>query len=129
VEKGEVLDDFDLTIEAHGLIIAGSDTTAITLSYLIWAVTSRPTLMKQLQDEVERLPTDFSEAHVEQLPILNAVIEETFRLYGAAPGGLPRTVPPAGVELGGYFCPPGTTVTTQAYSTHRQSSAFSDPYR
>jgi cytochrome P450 len=79
-EKGEVLYDLDLTIEAHGLIIAGSDPTAITLSYSIWAVSSRPTLMRQLQEEVSKLPDDLTEAQVEELPILNAVIEETLRL-------------------------------------------------
>jgi cytochrome P450 len=118
----------DLTIEAHGLIIAGSDTTAITLTYLIWAVSSRPLLMKQLQDEVSSLPTGFSDAEVESLPLLNAVIEETLRLYGAVPGWLPRMVPPNRATLGNYYCPPGTTITTQAYSTHRQIDAFPNPF-
>jgi len=126
-EKGEVLEDEDLIVEAHGFIIAGSDTTAITVTYLIWVVSTRPGLLKQLKDEVATLPMEFSEADVEKLPITNAVIEETLRLYGAVPGGLPRMVPPNGVTLGGHYCPPGTTVTTQAYSTHRQSSAFPNP--
>jgi cytochrome P450 len=127
-EKEEILDDEDMTIEAHGLIIAGSDTTAITLTYLIWAVSSRPTLMEQLQEEVSALPTGFVDAELEKLPLLNAVIEETLRLYGAVPGSLPRMVPPSGTTLGGYYCPAGTTVTTQSYSTHRQSNAFPNPF-
>jgi len=127
-EKGETLDDLDLTVEAHGLIIAGSDTTAITLTYLIWAVTSRPALLKELQDEVASLPVGFSDAEAEKLALLNAVINETLRLYGAVPGGLPRMVPPNGATLGDFCFPPGTTITTQAYSTHRQSSAFPNPF-
>jgi cytochrome P450 len=115
-------------MEAHGLIIAGSDTTAITLSYLIWVVSKRPKLMEQLQDEVAKLPPSFSDAAVEQLPIVNAVIEETLRLYGAVPGSLPHMVPPNGATLGNYYCPPGTTVTTHAYTTHRQSAAFANPF-
>jgi cytochrome P450 len=34
---------------------------------------------------------------------VNAVIEETLRLYGAAPGGLRSMVPKDGVELENFF--------------------------
>jgi cytochrome P450 len=126
-DKGEKLDDLDLKLEASGLIVAGSDTTAISLTYLVWAVLSRPDLTRMLQQEVGVLPDDYTDGHLEELPLLNAVIEETLRLYGAAPGGLPRAVPPGGVHLGGFFLPGGTTVTTQAYTMHRDPRIFPNP--
>ena len=128
-EKGEYLDELDVILEATGLIVAGSDTTAVSLTYLTWAVLSQPALQTALQEEVAALPEDFGDQALEELPILNAVIAETLRLYGAAPGGLPRAVPPEGAYVGGYFCPGGTTVSTQAYTLHRDPRIFEDPFK
>lgn len=123
------LDELDMQLEATGLIVAGSDTTAVTLTYLVWAVLNKPELLKQIQDEVGTLREGYTDNDVEGLPIVNAVIEETLRLYGAAPGALPRYVPPGGVELGGYYFPEKVTLTTQAYTLHRDPAIFPDPYR
>lgn len=117
----------DVHLEASGLIVAGTDTTSNTLTYLVWAVLSRPALQKQLEDEVATLPETYGHAEVENLPLLNAVIEETLRLYGAAPAGLPRGVPPGGVSIDDQFIPAGTTVTTQAYTYHRDPELFPRP--
>lgn len=126
-EKGEKLSLKDVPVESVGLLIASTDTTAITLAFLIWAVLSRPDLRRELEDEVDTLSDEFTEADVEKLPLLNAVIEETLRLYGAAPANLPRMVPEGGATLCGYYLPQGTTVHTQAYSFHRDADFFPIP--
>lgn len=129
-EKGEVLTDQDVVEEATSLIVAGSDTTGVTLTYLVWAVLSRPELRKALEEELATLPTnpdgsgEYNDEDLEKLVLFNATIEETLRLYGAAPGGLPREVPQGGVTFAGYFIPGGTTVTTQAYTIHRNEEIF-----
>jgi cytochrome P450 len=129
-EKGERLDDLDVQLEASGLIVAGSDTTATTLTYLIWAVLSRPSLLSTIVAEVKSLPPQSGDKELEDLPALNAAMEETLRLYGAAPGALPRVVPEGGVTFadGKYFLPAGTTVSTQAYTMHRDPRTFSRPF-
>lgn len=43
-EKQAPLSDLSVRLEATNLIIAGSDTTAATLTYLVWAVLKRPAL-------------------------------------------------------------------------------------
>lgn len=121
------LTEEEVCIEAANLIIAGSDTTAVTLTYLIWAVLKKPKLQKELENEVRGLSPDFTATDLEALPLLNATIEETLRLYTAAPGSLPRMTPPNGVNLGGYFLPGNTTVCTQAYSIHRDPDLYSNP--
>ena len=126
-EKGEKLEEMDVRAEAIAFIIAGSDTTAVTLTYLVWSVLSRPELKASLVQEVASLPDGYQESHVEELPLLNAIIDETLRLYGAAPGGLPRIVPSGGADIGGYAIPEGITVTTQSYSLHRDSNLFPKP--
>ena len=128
-EKGEQLDDIDVKLEAGALIVAGSDTTAVTTTYLVWALLSRPDIKACLEQELSTLPTKYGDRDLEELPLLNAVIEETLRLYGAAPGGIPRAVPAGGTHLEGHFLPGGTTVTTQAYTLHRDPEVFPHPLK
>ncbi|KAK7191545.1 cytochrome P450 [Paraphaeosphaeria sporulosa] len=127
-KEGEgTIDDMDVRIEASNVIIAGTDTTGVTMTYLTWAVLQRPELQKALEEEVAQLPEGFMENDLLDLPLTNAVIEETHRLYGAAPSSLPRIVPQGGSQLGGYYIPQGTTVSTQAYTFHRDAKIWSDP--
>lgn len=126
-KDSSALSNMEVAIEAGNLIVAGSDTTAVTLTYLIWAILSRPSLRLQIEEELKGLDDDYSEATLESLPILNATITETLRLYGAAPGSLPRTAPEGGVTLSGFYIPAGTTVTTQSWTTHRDPALFPDP--
>jgi cytochrome P450 len=117
----------DLIIEAQSFITAGTDTTAVTLTYLIWAVCQDETVRGRLVQELQALPADFKYADIRALPYLNAIIDEALRCYGAAPGSLPRVVPAAGANLAGYFIAGGVVVSTQAYSLHRDPSIFPDP--
>jgi len=118
------LSKLDVICEAANLIVAGSDTTAVSLTYLVWAVLRHPDVQSALEDEVSSLPADFSEGDLEQLTLLEAVIRETLRLYGAAPGSLPRRVPPGGCTVAGLFMPQDTIVSTQSYTLHRNPSTF-----
>ncbi|KZL66484.1 cytochrome P450 [Colletotrichum tofieldiae] len=127
-EKSDLTED-KVQTEAGNLIIAGSDTTSVTLTYLVWAVLKRPALQLGLEEELAGVADGFDDASLERLPLLNAVIDETLRLYGAAPGNLPRSVPPSGATLGGFFIPGGTVVETQAYTLHRHPSVYPDPQR
>ncbi|KAF4304590.1 cytochrome p450 [Botryosphaeria dothidea] len=121
---GGRVDDMDVRTESTSLIFAGSGTTANTLTFLSYAVLSRPTLQQALEEEVAQLAEGFTDADLEQLPLLNAVINETLRLFCAVPGSLPRVVPAGGITLGGYFIPEGTTVSTQAFTLHRDESLW-----
>ncbi|KAH7077018.1 cytochrome P450 [Paraphoma chrysanthemicola] len=121
------VDDMDVRIEAMNIIIAGTDTSGVTLTYLTWAVLQRPQLQSALEAEVASLKTNFTENDLMNLPLLNATIEETLRLYGAAPSSLPRVVPSGGTRFAGHYIPGGVTVDTQAYTFHRDPEIWSDP--
>ncbi|KAJ5152779.1 uncharacterized protein N7482_009257 [Penicillium canariense] len=113
--------------EAQGYIVAGSDTTAVTLTYLIYAVSRDPRIREQLVAELATIPEPVVHSSLRDLPYLNKVINEALRLYTAVPFGLPRAVPPEGANFNGYFIPGGTTVSTQSYSLHRDPMIFPDP--
>jgi cytochrome P450 len=117
--------------EASNLIIAGSDTTAVSLTYLVWSLL-RPqnaSIKEKLIKEIETLPQHACLTEISALKYLTAVINESLRLYGAAPGSLPRMTPVGGARLGEYFVPAGTTVSVQAYTLHLEQSIFADPER
>lgn len=121
---GEKLSLAELTAEARSLILAGSDTTAITLSYIAWLISRSPSVRSRLQTELATvmpdpttLPGDLST--LENLPYLSACIHETMRLYPAIPGPFPRVVSERGLEVGRYALPPGTIVGVNALVSHR----------
>lgn len=123
------LTDAEIRDEAISYIIAGSDTTATSLTYLVWAVCRNPSIKHALLEEVNSLPAGFNDQDTRQLPLLGQVINETLRLYAAAPSALPRVVPSGGRTLAGHFVPEGITISSQAYSLHRDPTIFPDPTR
>ncbi|PYH98412.1 cytochrome P450 [Aspergillus ellipticus CBS 707.79] len=118
---------FQLTSLAGSYITAGSHTTAVTLLYLIYAVCQDDGIRQKLLAEVRALPEDFRHDTVRHLPYLNQVITETLRKYAVVSSALPRVVPAAGATLAGHYLPGGTTVSTQAYTLHRDEAVFPDP--
>jgi cytochrome P450 len=118
----------EVTISAQSLIIAGSDTTANTLTYLTWEVCRNPDIKRKLLEELSRLPEDYNESHLRELSYLDHVIDETLRVHSIVPGVLPRVVPPEGANIGGYWLNGGTGVAAQAYTMHRNEDIFPGPY-
>jgi cytochrome P450 len=128
-EKDNSLTHQEVVSNAQGYIIAGSDTTAITLTYLIYCLCKHPKVLEKLVREVQSLPDNVTDKECRELPFMDQVMTETLRLYPAVPTGLPRTVPAGGAVLGGYRLPGGITVSTQAYSMHRNPEVFESPER
>ena len=131
VEKEESLDRESLIGEGQGFIVAGSDTTANTMTYLVYAVTRHPDVQKRLVDELSTIRNDYGWDDLRDLPYLNKCIDETLRIYGPASNALPRSVPHGGANLAGYYLPgdKGLTVSTQAYTLHRNPYIFPEPER
>ncbi|KAK0373944.1 cytochrome P450 [Colletotrichum costaricense] len=125
----ETWNPIEIRDNAQVFIVGGSDTTANSMIYLVWAVCKIPEIKAKLMKELDALPDNYTYDQLKELTYVNWIVNETLRLYTALPCGLPRIVPPGGAELAGQFIPEGFTVTTQAYSLHRDEHAFPDPYR
>ena len=103
----------EISAEAPNLIVAGSYTTAVSLTYLIW-ILLRPQngdIKDKLLDEFTGLCLKTPAPQLGQLKYLNCAIDESSRQYGAAPGSLTRNFPSEGAKLGQYVIPGGTTVS------------------
>lgn len=119
----------ELRQDAMSYIAAGSDTTANTLTYLIWMVCKHPEVKEKLLEDLKGVPDDFSDQDLKKLPYLDCVVQETLRLHSAVPAGLPRLVPPGGATFSGLYIPGGYTVSAQAYSMHRNPAVYPDPMK
>lgn len=119
----------EIIANSQAYITAGSDTTAHSLTYLTWAVCRDNAVRAKLARELETLTDGYRDEDLKALPYLNQVIQETLRLYAAAPALLPREIPPGGCEIDGYWMPGGTEAQTQAYSMHRDSKVYLEPER
>ena len=126
-EEDETISFAEVVSNARAYIVAGSDTTSNTLTFLVWAVCRRPDIRETLIEELGKLPPGFGDRELRDLPFLGQVINEALRLYASAPAALPRLVPSGGVEILGNRIEAGATVSSQAYSMHRNPDAFEDP--
>ncbi|CAO2647238.1 Nn.00g081600.m01.CDS01 [Neocucurbitaria sp. VM-36] len=112
------------------LIIGGSETSATLLSGAIFHLVKNPEWMTKLHQELQSTFKDESQisfASLSQLEILNAVIQETFRMYPPVPTSLPRCVPKEGATICGTFIPPDTSLGIPQYSAYRSSRNFKNP--
>lgn len=67
------------------------------------------------------------DAIIADLPYLQAVINESFRLYPPALNGQPRFVPPEGASISGNFYPAKTSVQMNIYAANHALRNFSAP--
>lgn len=130
-EKNE-LSDMDIASEAADHLLAGIDTTADTLMFLVWALSLPQN--KHCQDKLraELANITFNSDGLPQpkdltgLPYMNAVIKETLRLYAPLPTNEPRTSP-IDTIVDGYEIPAGTVVNMSPYALHRNETVYPSP--
>jgi cytochrome P450 len=112
-------------------IIAGADTTAISLSAVLYYLVRYPDTMQKLRNEVEQYVADgrADKEHLtfkqsQEMPYLQAVIKEALRLHSAT--GLPlwRVVTEGGLEVDGHFFPPGAVVGLNTWVAHYNEDVF-----
>lgn len=84
---------------------AALETSGVTLTYIHYLLACRPELQAQLREELLTLappilypspgscPTLPDPKLLDDLPLLDAIVQETLRLYAPAPGSQPRATP------------------------------------
>ncbi|KAH8930205.1 cytochrome P450 [Atractiella rhizophila] len=125
------IDEYSLYNDAALAIIAGGETTAITLTYLFYALLQSGWLSK-LQAEIDsafpdKEIDDISLQNLRSLPLLTAVINESQRLNPTVSSGLPREIVDTPLLIDGRFIPVGTTVCVPFYAVARDERYFYHP--
>ncbi|POS71569.1 hypothetical protein DHEL01_v210040 [Diaporthe helianthi] len=129
-EKPDYFTDFDVFSTAAANVNAGSDTTSISLTAVMWNLLKHPDSFAKLRAEVDTMISNgniseslsFSDA--QRMPYLQAVVKEALRLHPAAGLPLQRVVPKGGAQLAGQFFPEGTYIGINAWVAHRNPEVF-----
>jgi cytochrome P450 len=128
-DDGEALSDKQIRDEAVTMLIAGHETTALSLSYAAYLVAGHPPVGERLREEVDRVLAGRPPG-VSDLPALgyvDAVVRETLRLYPPAYVIGRQVIEP--FELGGYAVPRGAEVLLSPYSVQRDRRLYDAPER
>ncbi|KAK7045160.1 cytochrome P450 monooxygenase [Favolaschia claudopus] len=123
-DRGELLDRKELTVEAQSFILAGSDTTANSITAIIHHIAANPSVQSRLQQELDEYVCTVDEPtatyeQIKHLPYLEACINEGMRVHSTVGLGLPRIVPEGGLTICGHFFPARSVVGVPAYTVHR----------
>ena len=128
-EDGSRMSDKQLRDEVMTFLLAGHETTALTLSWTWHLLAQNPEVEEQLHAELERVlggrVPEFSD--LPRLSYTERVIKESMRLYPPA-WSLARTVV-KDFELRGYKIPASANVVMSPWIMHHHPGYFPDPWK
>ncbi|EPQ55554.1 cytochrome P450 monooxygenase pc-2 [Gloeophyllum trabeum ATCC 11539] len=118
--------------ETLNILLAGRDTTAATLTFVIYFLAMYPNVMARLRSEVldkvgpTRKPTYDD---IREMKYLRAVINETLRLYPAVPFNVRQsvratTLPSPNPGQKPFYVPANTSVTYSVFLMHRRKDLW-----
>ncbi|CAN8099361.1 unnamed protein product [Discula destructiva] len=115
--------------DASLIVVAGSDTTAATLTCLFYHFAIYPDVYKKLQQEVDKFFADndgdsWETSALGRLQYMQACIDESLRLFPPVASGLQRQTPAQGVQIGDTWIPGNTIVMTPTYTLTRDPRTF-----
>ena len=111
------------------MLLAGTDTSTVTIEWAMSNLLNHPEVMKKARDELDaevgqqRL---IDEPDLSKLQYLQCIISETLRLYPSIPLLLPH-VPSSDCTVGGYDVPADTMLLVNAWAIHRDPNLWEDP--
>jgi len=126
-EDGSRMTDRQLRDEVMTFLLAGHETTALSLSWAWYLLSGNQAVAVKLHEELARV-LDGKNPSFEDLPRLcytGAVVKESVRLYPPA-WSLARTAA-EDFEIGGYLVPAGSNVVMSQWIMHRDPRFFPSP--
>ncbi|KAL5563385.1 hypothetical protein UlMin_033132 [Ulmus minor] len=123
--------DADTIVKATctALMLAGTDTTTITMIWAVSLLLNNRDALKKTQQELDLhvgRERQVNESDINNLVYLQAVIKETLRLYPAAPLSVPHEAM-EDCNIGGYDVAAGTHLLVHLSKLHRDPKVWSDP--
>ncbi|XP_059428525.1 (+)-piperitol/(+)-sesamin synthase CYP81Q2-like [Corylus avellana] len=110
------------------LLLAGTDTSAVTLEWAMSNLLNHPDVLKKARAELDSQVGKknlLEELDVSKLHCLQSIISETLRLYPAAPLLLPH-MSSDDCTVGGYNVPRNTMLLVNTWAIHRDPKVWDD---
>ncbi|KAJ4847984.1 hypothetical protein Tsubulata_033077 [Turnera subulata] len=110
------------------MISAGTDTSSVTIEWALSLLLNHPTVLKKAKAEVDNQVGQHrlvDEEDLSKLPYLQSIINETTRLYPAAPLLVPHQSSDS-CSVGGYHIPRGTMLLLNAWAMQRDPAVWDD---
>jgi cytochrome P450 len=128
-ESGRGMSDKQLRDEVMTLLLAGHETTAVSLSWTWYLLAQYPEVEEKLWSELRqvlngRKPTA---QDLSKLPYTGRVVKEAMRLYPPAWAIVRKSLQQC--EIGGYQVPAGSTVMMNQWVMHRDPRYYDQPER
>ncbi|MFD5121331.1 cytochrome P450 [Streptomyces sp. NPDC058385] len=128
-ETGEPLTAHEISSEIITLAVAGTETTASVLSWVLYELSRNPAIEAGVLDELHQVvgerPIAFGD--VMRLPYLRRVIDEALRLHHT--GFLVTRRTTTETRLGEWILPAGVELAYCQHAWHRDPELFPDPLR
>ncbi|KAI0199882.1 cytochrome P450 [Astrocystis sublimbata] len=126
--KGDAKMTIEETINnAFVLTMAGSETTATALTGAMYLLATNPDVFVKLATEIRgsfKNDSSVNFSSVQQLPFLNAVINESLRLYPPGVNSQPRVTPSGGSRVLGQHIPANTVIGIPQRAMYLSESNF-----
>ncbi|VEP14833.1 putative cytochrome P450 110 [Hyella patelloides LEGE 07179] len=125
-EAGNPLTNQELRDELMTLMFAGHETTATSMAWAMYWIHHLPEVKRKLIAEIASLGDNPDPMAIMKLPYLNAICQETFRIYPVAMLTFPRVAQNSD-ELFGYKVKPGQVFLGCIYLTHQREDIYPEP--
>lgn len=125
-EAGEPMAEQELRDELMTLLFAGHETTATALAWALYWIHRLPQVKEKLLQELASLGDNPDLNTIVRLPYLNAVCQETLRLYPVALFAFSRIFKTP-VQFLDYKFEPGTQLSPCIYLLHRHPDLYPEP--
>ncbi|PON75046.1 Cytochrome P450, E-class, group I [Parasponia andersonii] len=121
----------DTVIKATAMILllTGTESTAVTLTWAVSLLLNNPSVLKAAQEELDNhVGRDrwVQESDINNLKFLQAIVKETLRLYPPAPITGPREAT-EDCYVGGHHVPRGTRLIVNLWKLQRDPRVWPDP--
>ena len=126
-EDGQPMSDQELRDEMITMLLAGHETTATSLSWVIHHLLQNPDVLKKVRAELRRVvgAGPVRAEHISELEYLDATIKETARLNPIVPVVARYLEQPT--RIGDYAMPAGCVAAPCIYLTHRRPELWPEP--
>ncbi|XP_057736725.1 cytochrome P450 CYP82J17-like [Arachis stenosperma] len=111
------------------IMLAGSDTTSSTMTWILSLLLNNKHALKRAKDEIDlHVGKDkmVKASDIKNLVYLQAILKETLRLYPAGPLLVPHEAR-EDCYIHGYYVPKGTRVFANVWKLHRDPSIWAEP--